>query len=235
MAAARQTIEAALAVDRALPAGAMSETVLHLNAHGPAVPSRPVYFVLRRVVDILVSGISLLLLLPLMVAVAVAIKIDSPGPFLFSQQRVGRDGKLFTIYKFRSMVSVAPAYTLKVSSDDPRVTRVGYFLRLSALDELPQLLNVLRGDMTLIGPRPELQFIVDMYEPWQRQRHLVTPGMTGWWQVHHRNEVPMHYGVDYDIYYVEHLGPRLDALIMLRTLRVVVTGAWRGLLPRVSR
>jgi len=201
----------------------------YVEAPQLAVPSRPLYLAAKRLIDLLVATLALVLFAPVMLLVALAIKLDSPGKVLFKQARVGKGGRPFTIYKFRSMVAVAPPYTLKVPTRDPRVTRVGRFLRLSGLDELPQFINVLKGDMTLIGPRPEMQFIVDMYEPWQLQRHQVTPGITGWWQVHHRNEVPMHHGVDYDIYYIEHLGPWLDMRIAARTAWTMLAGAARAL------
>jgi lipopolysaccharide/colanic/teichoic acid biosynthesis glycosyltransferase len=186
------------------------------------------YMTVKRFVDVVAAAVVMLLLSPLMLVIALAIKRDSSGGFLFRQERVGKDGRPFTIYKFRSMVVEAPAYTFKIRSDDLRITRVGRLLRLSGLDEMPQLFNVVKGDMSLIGPRPELQFIVDQYEPWQRQRHSVTPGITGWWQIHHRNEVPMHHGVVYDLYYIENLGPRLDALIALRTVKIMLLGFWQG-------
>ena len=194
-----------------------------------SIPNRPLYLAAKRLVDVAVSFALLILLLPVLGLIALAVRVDSPGRIFFPQTRVGRGGQTFTIYKIRSMVAVAPAYTVKVLSSDPRVTRVGRFLRMSGLDELPQMLNVLKGDMSLIGPRPELPFIVDMYEPWQQQRHLVTPGITGWWQVHHRNEVPMHHGIDFDLFYIEHMGPRLDAHIVLRTVVIMWQGATRAL------
>jgi lipopolysaccharide/colanic/teichoic acid biosynthesis glycosyltransferase len=192
-------------------------------------PRLGVYPVVKRAIDFVVALVALVFAAPVMLAIAVAIKADSPGPVIFSQVRVGKGGRPFTIYKFRSMVSVAPAYSLKVRNDDPRVTRVGRFLRLSGLDELPQILNVVRGEMSLIGPRPELEFIVDMYEPWQRQRHLVTPGITGWWQIHHRNEVPMHHGIAFDLFYIENLSSKLDLQIALRTVAAVFAGARKAL------
>jgi lipopolysaccharide/colanic/teichoic acid biosynthesis glycosyltransferase len=199
-----------------------------------AVSGRPLYFAAKRTIDIIVSSLAIVFLLPAMLLVALWIKLDSSGPVLFRQERVGRGGRLFTVYKFRTMSTSAPAYALKISSSDPCVTRVGRFLRLSCLDELPQLLNVLRGEMSLVGPRPELAFIVEMYEPWQRRRHEVTPGITGWWQIHHRDEVPMHQGIDYDLYYLEHAGPRLDLFIAVQTVTLIVSGVLLGL-SRSSR
>ena len=188
----------------------------------------------KRGVDVAGAGAALLLLAPVMAALGAAIRLDSPGPALFRQTRIGRGGHPFTVYKFRTM-TVQPdgelllfraadgAYRHKIP-DDPRVTRLGRFLRRSSLDELPQLLNVLRGDMSLVGPRPELPQIVLGYEPWQHRRHLVRPGITGWWQVSGRSHLPMHEHTELDVYYVDHLSFGLDARIMLRTLKVVARG-----------
>jgi len=122
------------------------------------------------------------------------------------------------------MAVEAPSYSYKVAIDDPRITRVGRWLRRSGLDELPQLWNVLRGDMSLIGPRPELPFIVDQYQNGERRRHEIRPGITGWWQIHHRNEVPMHLNLDYDFYYLDNMSLRLDILIAGRTIKIILAG-----------
>jgi len=174
--------------------------------------------------DTLLALIFLMILSPLLCLIALAVKIGSRGPAIFLQQRVGRDGKLFTIYKFRTMSVDAPSYSYKVHRDDPRITRVGRWLRRSGLDELPQLLNVVRGEMSLVGPRPELPFIFENYYEWQTARAQVRPGITGWWQIHHRNDIPMHFNVEYDLYYIEHMSLRLDLHIALATVRIVVKG-----------
>ena len=186
------------------------------------------YRQVREAVDRLVAVVVGLLLLPSAALIAIAIRLDSPGPILFRQLRGGYLGRPFTILKFRTMRVDAPPFSPKVHESDPRITRVGRFLRRSGLDELPQLWNVIRGDMTLIGPRPEQYELLGAYEPWQHERHLIKPGLTGWWQVNHRDARAMRLGVEKDVYYVRHQGPRLDALILWRTLRILVL----GLLPR---
>lgn len=188
------------------------------------------YALAKRPLDLLIGILLLVLTSPLQAIIAVLVRIDSPGPALFHQQRIGQAGKPFRIYKFRSMRRDAPAYTYKVRFSDPRVTRIGSWLRRTGLDELPQLWNVVRGDMALIGPRPEMPFIVEQYNEWQHLRHSVRPGMTGWWQVNHRNEVPMHLNVDYDIYYIDNMSLRFDLDIAWRTAKVM----FRGLTEAVS-
>jgi len=190
--------------------------------------------IVKRAIDVLVASLVLVLLSPMLLLMALLIRLDSPGPAIFRQQRAGRGGVPFTIYKFRTMrfepaaeprrfVSANGTVCHKVRHD-PRVTRVGWVLRKTSLDELPQLLNVLRGDMSLIGPRPELVQIVDGYQPWQHARHLVRPGITGWWQVSGRSDKPMHEHTELDLYYVEHISAGLDLRILLRTVRVVLCG-----------
>jgi exopolysaccharide biosynthesis polyprenyl glycosylphosphotransferase len=189
---------------------------------------------IKRWVDVAVSAIALVLLSPILLAALAAVRLDSPGPAIFRQRRIGRGGSSFTIYKLRTMTWAeqqplrffegADGQMRHKIPNDPRVTRVGAFLRRVSLDELPQLVNVLRGEMSLIGPRPELPQIVDDYEPWQRQRHLVKPGLTGWWQVKGRSDLPMHEHTDLDLYYIEHLSLRFDLRIALLTVRAVFSG-----------
>jgi len=189
----------------------------------------------KRALDILIAGVALVFLCPVLMLAALMIRLDSPGPVIFRQQRVGRGGSPFTIYKFRTMrvdpvtevrqfVTAEGTVRHKVRQD-LRVTRVGRVLRKTSIDELPQLLNVLRGDMSLIGPRPELVQIVGSYQGWQHARHLVRPGITGWWQVSGRSDKPMHEHTELDLYYVEHLSPSLDVRILLRTVQVVLCGS----------
>jgi lipopolysaccharide/colanic/teichoic acid biosynthesis glycosyltransferase len=181
--------------------------------------------------DLIVAGLLLILALPLMAVIAAAIKLDSGGSVLFSQERVGLGGRIFTIHKFRSMLALAPRYSYKVPLEDPRITRVGRVLRRSGLDELPQLWNVIRGDMALIGPRPELPFIVEQYQPMQHIRHSIRPGVTGWWQIHQR-DTPRTMDEDsadaahlgrfaYDLFYLDHLSFKLDLDITIRTARLM--------------
>ncbi len=191
---------------------------------------------IKRIFDLIIGGIATLILLPIMGIVAIAIKLDSRGPILFRQQRVGENGRLFTMYKFRSMVVDAEKLQDQVNEiddkgriihkkpNDPRVTRIGRFIRRYSLDELPQLFNVLKGDMSLVGPRPELPWLVEKYEPWQRKRFSVPQGITGWWQVNGRSERPMHLSTEDDLYYIENYSFWLDIYILFKTLWVVLKG-----------
>jgi lipopolysaccharide/colanic/teichoic acid biosynthesis glycosyltransferase len=176
----------------------------------------------------------LLLVSPVLLIVAIAIRLDSRGPAIYRQTRIGHMGRPFTVLKFRTMHAEPSCEFMLFKDqngrfhhkikDDPRVTRAGRFIRKTSLDELPQLLNVIRGDMSLIGPRPELPQIVRHYQPWQHRRHLVRPGMTGWWQVQGRSDLPMHENTELDIHYVEHLSFGLDVRILARTVSVVIRG-----------
>jgi len=210
------------------------------------------YRVVKRVLDILISAIALIILAIPMAIIALVIVIDSPGPAIFRQRRVrgGQDPKTkhpekntFTFYKFRSMYQDADQRLhqryaeqaienggqmsrqrngLYKLADDPRVTRVGRFLRKTSLDELPQFWNVLKGDMSLVGPRPAIPYEVTRYKGWHRQRLEVPPGITGLWQVKGRNHLPFDEMVRLDIEYAENRSLRMDLGILLRTLPVVI-------------
>ncbi len=188
-----------------------------------SIPLRPVYSFLKRAMDVLISGTVLLLALPLMLAIAVIIKRQSPGPVLFPQYRRGAHNTTFQIFKFRTMYTemCGDAITPQ-SSLDPRVTPFGRLLRRSSLDELPQLWNVLRGDMSLVGPRPEMPFIVEDYDEMQRMRLDVKPGITGLWQVSEARKAPIHENVDYDLYYIENQSVFLDVTIFIMTVGTVL-------------
>jgi exopolysaccharide biosynthesis polyprenyl glycosylphosphotransferase len=188
----------------------------------------------KRIFDMIVGSVGLLLAAPVMLVTSVLIKLDSPGPALFRQERLGENGRHFFMYKFRSMVSNAEERFDEViardehgqliykRADDPRVTRVGQLLRRTSLDELPQLLNVLKGEMSLVGPRPELPWVLEEYEPWQFQRFAVPQGMTGWWQVNGRSDKPMHLHTEEDLYYIKNYSLVLDVLILWKTIGVVL-------------
>lgn len=190
----------------------------------------------KRLFDLLIGGVSVLVTLPIMGIISVLIRLDSPGPVLFVQKRVGENGRLFEMFKFRSMILNADELLDSVTElteagdvifkrqDDPRVTRVGRFLRRTSLDEIPQLFNVLRGDMSLVGPRPELPWLVDRYELWQRKRFAVPQGITGWWQVNGRSDRPLQMKTEDDLYYVQNYSIWLDVYILIRTLIVVLRG-----------
>jgi sugar transferase (PEP-CTERM system associated) len=185
---------------------------------------------LKRLSDIVIGFSLLLLMLPLMVLTALAIKIDGPGPVFYRQQRVGAFDKPFTLFKFRSMTAEAEAggNPLWAQRHDPRVTRVGRFIRATRIDELPQLVNVLRGEMALVGPRPERPHFVDQLAraiPFYRQRSYVKPGVTGWAQINFPYGASVEDAREklaYDLYYVKHRSLVLDALILLSTVRVVL-------------
>jgi len=190
----------------------------------------------KRVFDLVATSVLLVSVLPVMAVIAVAIKLDSRGPVFFKQARVGEGGRLFDMYKFRSMVADAEQRRDEVTitddngrvhhkrPDDPRVTRVGRFIRRFSLDELPQLFNVLKGEMSLVGPRPEMPWLTGQYQPWQRKRFEVPQGITGWWQVNGRSDKPMHLHTEEDLFYIRNYSLWLDFQILWRTLRAVVNG-----------
>lgn len=189
---------------------------------------------LKRAIDILVSSLGLVLLSPLMLLIAALIKLTSPGPVLFAQMRAGRGGRPFTFYKFRSMKEGAEEEKESLASlneakgpffkirHDPRLTPLGKILRRTSLDELPQLYNVLRGEMSLVGPRPPLPSEVGWYQEWHRKRLEVSPGMTGLWQVSGRSELTFDEMVMLDIFYIENWSLGLDLRILVRTIPVVI-------------
>lgn len=186
----------------------------------------PIQARVKRTFDLILAGVLSILTTPLILAIALWIRLDSPGPVLIHQKRVGAGGRLFRMHKFRSMTwdptQIDAAFEKR--PNDPRVTRAGHILRRTSLDELPQLWNVVTGEMSLVGPRPELPVIVDLYEPWQRKRFGVPPGMTGWWQINARGEESMHLNTEADLFYVQNYSILLDIQILLRTLGAVIKG-----------
>ena len=182
---------------------------------------------IRRAVDILVSGGLLVLASPLLLAACLVIRIESPGPVLYRQRRSGLQGHAFDVLKLRTMVEGAEhkGAGLAINEDDARITRVGKLLRRTSLDELPNLVNVLRGEMTLIGPRPTLPVQVEQYDERQRGRLAVKPGITGWAQVNGRAALPWSERIELDLYYIEHRSLALDMKILWRSLTMVVTGS----------
>lgn len=190
----------------------------------------------KRTADIVGSSICLVVLLPILLAAAIAVVVTSPGPPVFRQERIGRNGRPFNLYKFRSMrrsaeeerdklghINEASGPVFKIK-EDPRITRLGRFLRRSSIDELPQLWNVLRGDMSLVGPRPPLPEEVAEYSDWERQRLLVKPGITCIWQVSGRSEIDFETWVQMDIDYINRWSPKLDLELLARTIPAVLTG-----------
>jgi lipopolysaccharide/colanic/teichoic acid biosynthesis glycosyltransferase len=186
----------------------------------------------KRALDVLVGGTALVLAGPLLALAAVAIRLETHGHAVYRQRRVGRGGRPFELYKLRTMVSGAEhmGKGLAVDEGDERITRLGSWLRRTSFDEVPNLINVLRGEMSLIGPRPTVQVQVDRYDDRQRRRLDALPGITGWAQVNGRASLPWHERIELDLWYVEHAGLRLDLQILVRTARMAVTGAglYRG-------
>jgi exopolysaccharide biosynthesis polyprenyl glycosylphosphotransferase len=204
--------------------------------HYLSVRHKPVQLALKRLLDVAASSVALALLSPLMIGVAVSIKLTSRGPILFKQQRVGRHARPFNMLKFRSMVVNAEELKAKLMAlneqagpvfkmrSDPRITAVGRFIRKFSIDELPQLVNVLRGEMSLVGPRPPVPSEVAKYEAWQRRRLSVRPGLTCVWQVSGRNEISFEEWMYLDMQYIDHWSLAQDFQLILKTIPVVLTG-----------
>jgi exopolysaccharide biosynthesis polyprenyl glycosylphosphotransferase len=221
-------------LERARPAEAtsVSDGFLHFVTHAP----RPYQRSIKRLFDIFASAAALLLLSPLLAAVAIAVKLTSKGPIFFKQARVGLHGRPFNMFKFRTMIAGAdrlkedlaqkneqtgPVFKMK---NDPRVTPIGRILRKHSVDELPQLINVLRGDMSIVGPRPPIAKEVALYEGWQRRRLSVRPGLTCIWQVSGRNQISFEEWMFLDMQYIDHWSLREDLSLILQTVPVVFTG-----------
>jgi lipopolysaccharide/colanic/teichoic acid biosynthesis glycosyltransferase len=181
---------------------------------------------LQRALDVAIAGPLSVLSAPVVAALAVAIRLESPGHPLYTQTRVGKDGELFEIYKLRTMVKGAEftGAGLAIQEGDDRITRLGTFLRRYSLDELPNLWNVLRGEMSIVGPRPTLPVQVEQYTERERGRLAVKPGISGWAQVNGRAALPWPERIELDLWYVEHRSLRLDLLILARTVRMVLGG-----------
>ena len=190
---------------------------------------------LRRAFDVLVAGTALLITAPFLLAAATAIRLESRGSAIYRQRRVGKEGEPFDVLKLRTMVTGAEhmGAGLAVSEGDTRITRVGRLLRRTSLDEVPNLVNVLRGDMAIVGPRPTVPIQVDRYTQRQRGRLSVKPRITGWAQVNGRTELPWDERIELDLWYIEHRSWRLDLRILWRTLRMVLggEGLYRGETP----
>jgi len=213
-----------------------NEKYMYLPFHNTITKTdSKIYTYAKRSIDILCSLLGLVLLLPVFIIVAVLIKIeDNKGSVLFSQERVGKNEKLFTMYKFRSMVSNAEEMLIELKEQneasgamfkikhDPRVTKIGRFIRKTSIDELPQLFNVLKGDMSLVGPRPPLPVEVQEYTPYHMQRLLVVPGCTGLWQVSGRSNVGFEEMVEMDLSYIKMRSIKTDIKIIIKTFYTVI-------------
>ena len=184
----------------------------------------------KRLFDVVSAVAGLVVTSPLLAAAALAVKLDGGGPVLFKQTRVGKDGRDFELLKLRTMVVGAEQQGAGYAVDkgDSRITRAGRFLRRTSLDELPQLWNVVRGDMSVIGPRPTLRYQVERYDERQRRRLEVKPGITGWAQIHGRAALPWEDRIELDVWYVEHRSPRIDLKILARTPLALFSGTYKG-------
>ena len=193
------------------------------QASQPYAPARPG---LPRAADVAIAGLGLLVLSPVLLAAIAAIRLGSPGPAIYRQRRVGLGGREFELLKLRTMAQGSDPVGVgtAVGAGDPRVTRVGALLRRTSLDELPNLVNVLRGEMAIVGPRPTIPAHLEFYDPHQHRRHAVRPGMTGWAQVNGRLGISWGERIELDCWYVEHRSPRLDLRILARTVRQVLGG-----------
>ncbi len=185
---------------------------------------------MNRLADIALAGLGLVVAGPVLAAAALAVKLEDRGPVLYRQTRVGKDGRDFEVLKLRSMVVGAERQGTGFAVDrgDTRITRVGRLLRRTSIDELPQLWNVVRGDMSVIGPRPTLRYQVDRYDERQRHRLDVRPGLTGWAQIHGRATLPWAERIELDLWYVEHRSPRVDLAILARTPLALLGGTYKG-------
>jgi len=205
--------------------------LLLINLRAPALNNYQ--RLVKRSFDLLIGSVLLVVSLPLMVGIAIGVWLSSPGPVIFKQARVGENGRIFTMYKFRSMVphtevqrsaqfATEPLTNIVHKfEEDPHTTRIGRFLRRTSLDELPQLVNVFKGDMSLVGPRPEMPWLVEKYEAWQLKRFAVPQGITGWWQINGRSNKLMHLHTEDDLYYIQNYSIFLDIQILLKTVLVV--------------
>jgi exopolysaccharide biosynthesis polyprenyl glycosylphosphotransferase len=190
---------------------------------------------LKRAFDVFITILLLPFSLPLMACISLLLWLDNPGPIFFNQERIGENGQTIKMHKFRTMQigadqmlhlverKDANGRLIHKSEDDPRVTRFGRFLRTRSLDELPQFLNILKGEMSLVGPRPEMPEMVERYALWQRKRFAVPPGLTGWWQVNGRSDKPMHLHTEDDLYYIQNYSLWFDILILLKTVGAVIS------------
>ena len=197
------------------------------------IESKKIYSILKRCMDIICSLLGLIILSPLLLIVAVCIKIESKGPAIFTQDRVGLDGKVFKLYKLRSMINKAEELKCRLEKNnemdgpmfkirnDPRVTKVGRFIRRTSIDELPQLINVLKGEMSLVGPRPSLQNEVEKFESWMLKRLVVKPGLTCYWQVLGRNDIEFKEWMELDIKYIKERSIWIDIKLIFKTFFVL--------------
>jgi exopolysaccharide biosynthesis polyprenyl glycosylphosphotransferase len=216
-------------MSRILPQERSEDGSIEVDGLQLAAPSQVIaqwhYVLTKRIMDVVVSSLLLVVLAPFLLLIGLMIRLGSPGPALFVQKRAGKNGKLFDMYKFRSMYMGTSRYDISPKqSSDPRITRLGRFLRRTSLDELPQLINVFLGEMSLVGPRPEMPFIVEKYSDQHRRRLQVIPGITGLWQLSVDRALPIHENIEYDLYYIRNRTLFMDVAILLHTLLFAVGG-----------
>ena len=205
--------------------GITDTSLLYMNDTAEQIPAEKLStFYAKRgkyLFDFVAAFCLIVIFAPIMLLIAILIKLTSRGPMFFSHKRVGVKNKLFVIHKFRSLHIDTPSYSEKPdSTEDIRITPIGKWIRKTSLDELPQLFNVIKGEMSLVGPRPEMPFLAENYEPWENQRHLVRPGMTGLWQLSPRRRGSIREGIPVDLEYIENLSFWNDFKILLRTFKV---------------
>lgn len=183
------------------------------------------YLFIKRLIDIALSLAALIIFAPIWLLIIILIRLDSKGPAIFCHERVGKNGKIFKLYKFRTMhQGVKDQEFAPESSQDPRITKIGSFLRKTSLDEVPQFWNVIKGEMSLVGPRPEMSFIVQHYTQLQKCRLLVKPGLTGLWQIYGRKDLPLQENIEFDFYYILNRSLLMDLMILFKTITVVIKG-----------
>lgn len=211
-----------------LVAGRFSTTDLKKIDFSKIPPPSPppfLYLFIQRLLDLMISIVLLGILFPVLLVIGLIIRLDSPGPAIFSHQRIGLGGQPFTLYKFRTMRTQSdPAAISPTQANDPRITKVGKFLRRTSLDELPQLWNIFLNQMTLVGPRPEMPFLVAEYDHIESQRLNTKPGITGLWQICGRQDIPLHQNLEYDLYYLYRRSTAIDLYILWRTIFTVFQG-----------
>ena len=190
----------------------------------------------KRIFDVIIATLAFIPALPIMGLIALIVLIDDGPPVIFKQKRVGENGRMFYFYKFRTMFKNAEQLQSQVQHldeqghvvykrpDDPRITRTGHFLRKFSLDEIPQLINILMGTMSWVGPRPELPELVEKYQSWQRRRFAIPQGLTGWWQINGRSDKPMYLHTEEDLYYIQNYSIWLDIQILFKTVWIVIRG-----------
>jgi exopolysaccharide biosynthesis polyprenyl glycosylphosphotransferase len=227
-AAQEANVRVAVLSDRSMPINEGMDSVdidgLFLMSVGTP-QSKMAYRAVKRLFDLIVACVMLLVMSPIFLLIAMLITIESPGGAFFRQERVGEQGRLFLMWKFRSMYDNVSAYEVSPATPaDPRITKVGRFLRKTSFDEFPQLINVLSGEMSLVGPRPEMPFLVEQYNSFQQQRLQVVPGITGLWQLSADRAFHIHENIQYDLYYIRHRGFFMDLAILFHTIIFAVRG-----------